>query len=244
MSYGRAAALLSGAGRSERTRAARGACPQGVALQPRRAFAPQSAAEARFKEAVEAYELLGDAARRRDFDAESRGFGGDYGGVDDATAREWARAAADQTRWERAAGGAWGPRYTHSARAGNEEWRSFDFEEWNRMHYGPSSAQAGQAAREAAQRHTRQARRARAAPRGAGAAEAPGASSRFGQAAAQPFADRAGTETDFHWRRLHRMRRARQLSRWAVPAQVAAFACVGVAVWAGASGLFDPPSNQ
>lgn len=201
----------------------------------------QSAAEAKFKEAAEAYELLGDAARRREFDAESRGFGGGFSGADEATAREWARTAASKTHWEGAGGGAWGPRYTHAARAGNDEWRSFDFEEWNRMHYGPSSAQAGQAAREAAQQHTRQARRARAAPHGNSSADTTGAGARFGQSAKQPFADRAGTESDFHWRRLHRMRKARQLSRWAVPAQVAAFACVGVAVWAGASGLFEPP---
>jgi len=174
---------------------------------------------------LEAYEVLGYEDRRRAHDAERRGAGpahvpGD--GVDQATAARWAREAGGRAD-------AWGPRYTHTGRAAPGEWQTFDFEEWNRMHYGPSAGEAGEAARHAAHRFTRQARRGRAdEPRAADG---------------RAHADRARAETDFYWRRLHRLRQARRLSRWGVPLQLAAFAGVGVAVWAGTRALLPGPGR-
>jgi hypothetical protein len=157
------------------------------------------------------------------------------------TGRRWAREAASAGVRPKAQ--AWSPRHTRTGTASGSDWAAFDFDEWNRMHFGPSATAAGKAARDAAEQYARRTRAGDASASGkshmGGAGTGSGAGAGFqspgrtgGAPGAQPYADRARTESDYHWRRLHRLRQARAVRKWAVPLQVAAFAAVGVGVWA------------
>lgn len=189
-----------------------------------------------FKEIVEAYAILGSTAKRAEYDAQHPSQH-DFEGVDSETGRRWAREASAAGARPKAQ--AWSPRHAHAGTAAGSDWATFDFDEWNRMHFGPSTTAAGKAARDAAEQYARRSRAGDAAG-GAGMGktssggrvefQTPGRTG--GAAGSQPYADRARTETDYHWRRLHRLRQARTVRKWAVPMQIVVFAAVGVGVWA------------
>jgi len=162
-------------------------------------------AEARFKAIVEAYAVLNDEEARKEYDA---GRGRHAHGWESARPTPaWARAAQEASRgvrreWTR----------THANPA------DFDFEEWNRMHFGPQN--------------THQARQQAEGDRFRARQRETASSTRQAHYAAQ-----ARTETDYHWRRLHRLRQARNLGRWAVPVQLAAFAGIGYGVYVTSKAL-------
>jgi curved DNA-binding protein CbpA len=164
-------------------------------------------AEARFKAIVEAYSVLSDDEARKEYDA------------------KWGE------RWETASQPTWARAAQEAARGVRREWArgttrtnpvDFDFDEWNRMHFGPENTYQARAAQQASSERFR--------ARRSGAEEASAAQ-------AKRYAERARTETDYHWRRLHRLRQARSLGRWTVPLQITAFLGIGYGVYAASKSL-------